>query len=154
MTSASALRNVEGMNSATFPADTDDIVLSSGRRPARSSGRWPAGRLALVLGLIAAIGGVLTAGYVGVTIVPVQLEAGRLLTDTPAAYQGTVYGALASLLVWSAAALAAVVAGLVGLVRRELMGSALTGVIAGLSAPVLWFSAFLIPVLVMSGAHL
>lgn len=154
MTGVSAGRNVEGMNSATFSAApvTDDIVLSSGQLPARSSGRWPAGRIAKVLGLIAAIGGVLTVGYVGVTIVPVQLEAGRLLTETPVVYQGTVYGAAASVLVWAAAALAAVIAGLVGLVRRERTGSALTGVIAGLSAPVLWFAAFLIPVLVMAGA--
>ena len=154
MTSGPALRTVEAMNSAAFPAETDDIVLSSESAPARPSGRWPAGRLARVLGLVAAIGGVLTVGYVGVTIVPVQLQAGRLLTDTPAAYQGTVYGAAVSLLVWATAAVTAVVAGLVGLVRRERTGSALTGLIAGLSAPVLWFAAFLIPVLVTSGALL
>jgi|SRR5690625_5240493 len=140
------------MDSAAFPAETDDIILSSERMPGRSPGRWAAGRLARVLGLIAAIGGVLTVGYVGVTIVPVQLQAGRLLTDAPVGYQGTVYGAAASLLVWGAAAVTAVVLGLVGLVRRERTGPALTGVIVGLSAPVLWFAAFLLPVLVMSGA--
>src|SRR5690625_3909679 len=154
MTRGSVLRSVAAMNSAAFPAETDDIVLSSERMPVRPPGRWPAGRVALALGLIAAIGGVLTVGYVAVTIGFVQLPAGRLLTDTPAIYQGTVYGAAASLLVWAAAAVTAVVAGLVGLVRRERRGEALTGVVAGFSAPVLWAVDFLVPVLVTSGALL
>ena len=154
MTRGSVLRSVAAMNSAAFPAETDDIVLSSERMPVRPPGRWPAGRVALALGLIAAIGGVLTVGYVAVTIGFVQLPAGRLLTDTPAIYHGIVYGAAASLLVWAAAAVTAVVAGLVGLVRRERRGEALTGVVAGFSAPVLWAVAFLVPVLVTSGALL
>src|SRR5699024_2594276 len=101
MTRGSGLRSVAATNSAACPAETDDIVLSSERMPVPPPGRWPAGRVALTLGLIAAIGGVLTVGYVAVTIGFVQLPAGRLLTDTPAIYQGTVYGAAASLLVRS-----------------------------------------------------
>lgn len=141
------------MNSATAPAapDSDDILLSSWHRPARSRGARPAGHVARILGLVAALGGALTTGYVGLTIVPTQLEAGRLLTDTPAAYQGTVYGAVASLLVWAACALAAMIAGTVGLARREPLGPDLTGVLTGLAAPVLWFAAFVIPVLAMQG---
>src|SRR5690625_3581505 len=79
MTRGSVLRSVAAMNSAAFPAETDDIVLSSERMPVPPPGRWPAGRVALTLGLIAAIGGVLTVGYVAVTIGFVQLPAGRLL---------------------------------------------------------------------------
>src|SRR5690625_7418056 len=102
MTRGSVLRSVAAMNSAAFPAETDDIVLSSERMPVPPPGRWPAGRVALTLGLIAAIGGVLTVGYVAVQIGLVQLPAGRLLIDTTAIYTGSVSGDAALLLACAA----------------------------------------------------
>ena len=136
------------MNTAmmTSGSPADDILLSSvrpARRPAWGSASRLLGALSLVVGLIA-------AGYVGLTIVPAELEAGRLLTDTSAGYQGSVLLALGVLALTGLVGAAALVTGVVSLVRREPKAPAVTGILVSVLAPVLWFAAFFLPVVIMA----
>lgn len=86
----------------------------------------------------------------GITIAPEQPEAGRYIGDTGTEYQTLVATASASFILWGLMALAAVVTGIVALVRRERRGRAITGLLIGFLAPALWFAAFTIPALVIA----
>ena len=130
----------------TYGPAADEILLSSGR-PARPR-TW--GRLSRPLGLLSLIAGLVAAASVGLTIVPAELEAGRYLTDTHAGYQVSVLLALTVLLLTSLVGVAALVTGIVSLVRRERKSPAIIGIASAALAPVLWFAAFFIPVLIMA----
>lgn len=130
----------------TYGSAADDILLSS-HRPARQRS-W--GRSSLWLGLLSLIAGVIAAASVGLTIVPAELEAGRYLTDTSIGYQAGVLIALVVLLLAGLAGMAALVTGIVSLVRGERKAPAIVGTVTAALAPALWFAAFFIPVLVMA----
>lgn len=110
---------------------------------ARTGNRW--GRISLILGLVSLLGGGIVAGLIGSTIAQQQAGAGRFLSDTPGSYQTLVTLGMGSFLLWSAIALAALVTGIVALVRKERLGGALTGILTGLFSPAVWFAAFAIP---------
>lgn len=117
---------------------------------ARSGNQW--GRISMVLGLVSLLGGGIVAGLIGSTIAQQQAEAGRLLSDTPESYQTLVTLGLGSFLVWSLIALAALITGIVALVRKERLGGALTGILTGLFAPAVWFAAFAISAVLIASA--
>ncbi|ATG55516.1 hypothetical protein CFK41_12585 [Brachybacterium ginsengisoli] len=75
--------------------------------------------------------------YVGLTVVPMESASGYYLTDTPAWYQASVLVAFGSLLLWTSAGIAAVVSGIVALVRGR--GAVRAAVAIGVAtiAPVL-----------------
>ncbi|MFC7463362.1 hypothetical protein [Brachybacterium sp. GCM10030252] len=127
----------------------DSEIFSSAQRP-RS--RW--GLTALVLGLLALVGGVACAGYVGVTLVPAELEAGGMFGDTAPGYQRGVIAAGLSLLLWAGIGIVALATGSLALVRRERRGRgmAVGGMIAALVAPVLWLAGFAVPVVMAASA--
>ena len=114
----------------------------------RNGTRW--GRISLILGLLALIGGMGVAALVGFTIAPQEAEAGRYLGDTPEGYQTLVTAAFASFILWGLTALAAIVTGVVALVRREQPGRAIAGLMIAFVAPALWFGAFAIPALIIA----
>lgn len=87
---------------------------------------------------------------IGATIGPMEAEAGRYFGDTPESYQTLVTAAFASSILWGLMALAAMVAGVVALVRRERPGRAIAGLLLAVVAPALWFGAFAIPALVIA----
>jgi vacuolar-type H+-ATPase subunit I/STV1 len=130
----------------TSGSAADDILLSSDRPSSRTS--W--GRPSRLLGLLSLIAGMIAAACVGLTIVPAELEAGRYLTDTSTGYQAGVLIALGVLLLSSLTGLAALVTGIVSLVRRERKAPSIVGIASAALAPVLWFAAFVIPVLIMA----
>ncbi|MCT1775775.1 hypothetical protein [Brachybacterium sp. p3-SID957] len=114
----------------------------------RNGTRW--GRISLILGLVALIGGMGVAALVGFTIAPQEAEAGRYLGDTPEGYQTLVTAAFASFILWGLTALAAMVTGVVALVRRERPGRAIAGLLIAFVAPALWFGAFAISALIIA----
>lgn len=132
------------------PAPAPAPAPSSDRRTVapRNGTRW--GRISLILGLLALIGGMGVAALVGFTIAPQEVEAGRYLGDTPEGYQTLVTAAFASFILWGLTALAAMVTGVVALVRREQPGRAIAGLLIAFVAPALWFGAFAIPALIIA----
>ncbi|MCT1998443.1 hypothetical protein M3C58_09620 [Brachybacterium muris] len=131
---------------AAAPAQSAD-----GRTVARRHGtRWA--RISLILSLVALIGGMAVAALVGFSIAPQQAEAGPYFGDMPEGYQSLVTAALASFLLWGLTALAAMVTGVVALVRRELPGRAIAGLLIAFFAPAFWFAAFAIPAVIMAAS--
>lgn len=129
--------------SATGPA-------ANAATTARTGNRW--GRISLILGLVSLLGGGIVAGLIGSTIAQQQAEAGRFPSDTPESYQPLVTLGMGSFLLWSLIALAALVTGIVALVRKERVGGALTGILTGLFAPAVWFAAFAIPAVLIASS--
>lgn len=107
------------------------------RRPSRASS-W-----ALGLALLALVGGIAAMGAVGWTIVPMEAVSGHHFSDTPAWYQGAVFGAFGSLLVWSASGLAAIVLAVHGLRTGAGRARAIAAIVLAALAPVLTLAALL-----------
>lgn len=128
------------MANAKTSAPDSQILSSAQRRP---PSRW--GLAALVLGLLALVGGALCTGYVGVTIVPEQLEVGGMLLDTRPDYRSSLRALMPVILLLSVCLLGAIAAGIVALVHRERPGMPVGGIAAAVLAPALWFTAFAVP---------
>lgn len=95
----------------------------------RSDGWSPA------LGVVALLGATIAALIIGITIVPMEAAHGRLFTDTPGTYQILVYALGATMVLWAALGVAALVTGIVSIVRRGANSRAVWGIILAVVSP-------------------
>ena len=108
-------------------------VLAAPGRPSRArAASWGFG-----LSLLALLGGVVAMGAVGATLAPMEAASGYYFGDTPAEYRWAVLAAFASLLLWSAAGIAGLVLGLVGLRGGRGRTRAVWAIVLAVLAPVL-----------------
>lgn len=89
----------------------------------------------LLLGVVALLGATIAALIIGITIVPMEAAHGRLFTDTPDSYQLLVYALGATMVLWASLGVAALVTGIVSIVRRGANSRAVWGIVLAVVSP-------------------
>jgi vacuolar-type H+-ATPase subunit I/STV1 len=110
------------------------------------------GGWSLVLALVALVGAALVAGFVGATIVPMEAAHGTHFADTPPTYRTTVTVLGATMLLWTAAGIAALATGLAAVLRGERSARAVWGIALALAAPVVTILVLVVAMLVSAAA--
>ena len=128
--------------SAADPATRSDVPArhrAGGADPAPGDrpGRDRAASWSLVLSLVALLGGVVAMAGVGLSIVPMEAQHGRLLTDTPAWYQWAVLGAFGSLVLWTLAGIVGIVLAVIGLAAGQGRARLIIAIVLAVLAPFL-----------------
>lgn len=127
--------------SAAEPATRSDVPArhraGGADAPGDRPGRGRAATWSLVLSLVALLGAVVAMAGVGLSIVPMEAEHGRLLTDTPAWYQWTVLGAFGSLVLWALVGLVGIVLAVIGLAAGQGRARPIIAIVLAVLAPFL-----------------
>ena len=89
----------------------------------------------LPLGITALLGATLVSLVIGAAIVPMEAAHGRLFTDTPAGYQLLVYALGATMILWTVLGLAALITGVLSLMRHGANGRAIGGIALAVLSP-------------------